>query len=250
MAKWERHRKELPNMRTIPFTIFFVLFVTLFAVSDVMGGPNPDRGIQLIEANRHFSVYQGNSVFKIPCYADDVKAEKALGGGTISLYSAKGGHASFQLAIVAKKEQELLVSSIDFTDLTHTGDPEERVLRENIRAHVVGYINDKDPDVLFPAGEFKKVLKDRFLTFWITVKAPEEIAHGKYRGTIKIITNRGSSNIPLTLNVWNFSLPSRISVQPMLFAVDPFQIAIYHDVNFLGDRFDTGHGGLHIIGLK
>ena len=64
-----------------------------------------------------------------------------------------------------------------------------------------------------PAGQNQPV--------WIDVTVPPGTPPGKYTGTLTVTTDQGSLTVPLTLVVWNFTLPT----QPSLFIgflMDPF----------------------------
>jgi hypothetical protein len=48
---------------------------------------------------------------------------------------------------------------------------------------------------------------------WVEYFIPENTVAGVYEGTVTINSNEGSVNVPVTLTVWNFTLPSTSSVK-------------------------------------
>ena len=61
------------------------------------------------------------------------------------------------------------------------------------------------PDPLPPFHPFD-LKENETQPIWVTVKVPERVPAGEYSGSIKVIAGK-SYTIPVTLKVWNFTLP-------------------------------------------
>src|SRR6202049_707281 len=159
-------------------------------------------------------------------------------GATTSmhLYSGKGGAESFQ-AIVQAPASGLTITNLTASDLT--GPSGATISQQNFTFYREYYVNVATPsgpnlggtnlsmgagwypDPLIP---FKDPATGQALNgtydavpyalagnhnqpFWIDINVPRTAVAGHYSGTVTVTTSLGTFTLPITLQVWNFSLP-------------------------------------------
>lgn len=81
------------------------------------------------------------------------------------------------------------------------------------------------PDALTPLSESVALEAEQNLSLWFKVAVPNEQPPGEYRGIITV----GTHEVPVTLQVWDFSLPEAGHCRTA-FAIWYDQIATHHDV--------------------
>jgi hypothetical protein len=64
---------------------------------------------------------------------------------------------------------------------------------------------------------------------WISIRVPKDAAPGIYRGTVKVATGTWKKELPLSLRVWNFTLPDAPACGTA-FGIGPNHIAEQHGV--------------------
>lgn len=133
-----------------------------------------------------------------------------------SLSLAKNEYESFQI-VVQNGGNPLTGVILEPGDLLcdQTG---EKIRKDNIAWNVVGYVPTKKPyytvkyvgpwsDPLMPPRA-TDVNSGETQPFWVTVYAPAETPAGIYHGQIRVTAaNIKSHDIPVTVRVYNFSLP-------------------------------------------
>jgi hypothetical protein len=62
------------------------------------------------------------------------------------------------------------------------------------------------PDPLLPGATFD-VTAGKVQPVWINVRVPADVAPGTYRGTVTVRASKGTSSVPLEVNVWDFAVP-------------------------------------------
>ena len=65
--------------------------------------------------------------------------------------------------------------------------------------------------------------------FWVTVKTTKETAAGKYKGTVTVSGEGWTENIPLELEVWNFTLPDSPTMRSG-FGLKFDQVCLYNNL--------------------
>ena len=65
--------------------------------------------------------------------------------------------------------------------------------------------------------------------FYLTIRVPGAASPGTYKGSLQLIAEGWQKTIPVTLEVWNFSLPDKPSVRSS-FGIGTAQISQYHNL--------------------
>lgn len=66
--------------------------------------------------------------------------------------------------------------------------------------------------------------------FFITIEVPADATPGEYTGSIELIADQWSKEIPISLQVWNFTLPEKPSMRSS-FGINTEQIREYHNLD-------------------
>ena len=133
----------------------------------------------------------------------------------VRLYAAGNEYEPFQLILTPKKP----LSNIKIVPHTLVGPKSAKIEAWNITVKNVEYVNCTEPtseDV--KPGLYPDPLPDhtpfpaqpgRNSAVWVTVYVARNIPAGDYRGTIDVIGGGiGKVAVPLSVHVWNFTLPS------------------------------------------
>jgi len=133
----------------------------------------------------------------------------------VRLYAAGNEYEPFQLILTPKKP----LSNIKIVPHTLVGPKSAKIEVWNITVKNVEYVNCTEPtseDV--KPGLYPDPLPDhtpfpaqpgRNSAVWVTVYVARNIPAGDYRGTIDVIGGGiGKVAVPLSVHVWNFTLPS------------------------------------------
>jgi len=133
----------------------------------------------------------------------------------VRLYAAGNEYEPFQLILTPKKP----LSNIKIVPHTLVGPKSAKIEAWNITVKNVEYVNCTEPtseDV--KPGLYPDPLPDhtpfaaqpgRNSAVWVTVYVARNIPAGDYKGTIDVIAGGiGKVAIPLSVHVWNFTLPS------------------------------------------
>ncbi len=155
----------------------------------------------------------------------------------VLLKSARNEYESFQVILNPHKEiQDLMIKIGDLKDETGNAISSANIaIREVVYVHVIRPTDDYGkagwyPDPL-PALEAPVNLKpDQNHPFWITIKIPASAEAGKYSGMIQLVADGWSRNIPISINVWNFTLPDKPTIRSS-FGLNTEYIRQYHNLN-------------------
>jgi len=71
-------------------------------------------------------------------------------------------------------------------------------------------------------------------TFFITVKIPADAGPGEYEGAVQLVAGDWSRDIPISVKVWNFSIPEKTSMRSS-FGMHTDMIRDYHNLESLDD---------------
>ncbi len=165
------------------------------------------------------------------------------GSGTrIQLNAARGEYESFQAIVQAPPNG---LKNVNFTVSDLRGPNQQVISKQNITLYREHYVNVRQPsligkgsnrglgggwyaDGLIPfvdpatkkpptQGTLKAVpfaLKGKQnQPIWIDIFVPRQSKPGKYQGTFTVTTDRGKTQGEILLNVWNFELPLKPSLQ-------------------------------------
>ena len=161
----------------------------------------------------------------------------------ITLYTAKNEYEPFQIIVKAPAHKDLTNVNVTISDLT--GPTGAKISSENInlfREHYL-YVTQGSksynsatnvplgpgwyPDALIPfsdsitqedlAGELDAVPFNLMAgvnqPIWVDIYTPVDTPAGLYNATATITSSQGTSSVDVSLNVWNFSLPTRRSLR-------------------------------------
>ncbi len=182
-----------------------------------------------------------------------IKATDAPGSNTsVAIKAARNEYESFQIIVTAQGGVVSIVDATisDFSDSNGNGIPKEQVTiyREgflNIR-RISDIRGTKGlwPDILYPKvdpyfGEVRKafpvrVLRKRNQPLWFDVYVPRGTPAGTYTATVSITSKVGIATVPVTLTVWNFTLPAKQTLESVI-GFDEFEAMREHDPRH---RFD------------
>ena len=156
---------------------------------------------------------------------------------SIALYAGKGEAESFQV-IVHAPSSGLTITNLTASDLT--GPSGATISQQNFTFYREYYVNVATisgpnlggtnlsmgagwyPDPLIPfkdpatgqalSGTYDAVpyalAGNHNQPFWIDINVPRTAVAGHYSGTVTVTTSLGTFTLPITLQVWNFSLPT------------------------------------------
>src|SRR5438477_3636831 len=148
----------------------------------------------------------------------------------VQLYASRNEFESFQ-AIFRAESQNIQGADVEVSDLKNPRRGE--IAKANVTIYFERYLNlaqpssiegaaGEWPDPLIPrVDRYAKEKRNAFpfnLTsgrnqpIWIEVYVPPQTPPGNYQGNLALqINGKTEANIPLTLRVWNFTLPSTSS---------------------------------------
>ncbi len=184
-----------------------------------------------------------NADYRIP---RDPKVKKIGAVKPIKISAAKNDFESFQIALCPKNQDLRDVKmelSIPLQSESGATIPSENVNLRYAYYHYVSSPTDATcvqgwyPDALVPIsagadglGAPLNIEKGFNLPLWVTVKVPADAAPGKYLGVVTIRANDGAYLLttPFELNVWDFAVPFKGSLQTAL-GISPNNVWTYHN---------------------
>jgi len=151
----------------------------------------------------------------------------------VRVSAARGEYEPVQ--IVLRPQHETILQRVEISDLTRG---KHRLPAQHLSLREVAYVWVEHPtDGLGAPGEYPDPLPPlktplrlqagRNQPLWLTVYVPYGTAAGDYRGTLRIITNRGAAQIPLIVTVYDFDLPRTPTLRSG-FGIDAHRIEQYH----------------------
>ena len=90
------------------------------------------------------------------------------------------------------------------------------------------------PDPLPLLDEPINLQTGRNHAFYITVKIPADASPGEYTGGVQLVSGDWSRDIPISVKVWNFSIPEKTSMRSS-FGMHTDMIRNYHNLESLDD---------------
>ncbi len=162
----------------------------------------------------------------------------------VSLSAAGNESESIQFAIKADKKSSV---QIEVDDLLHS-DNSTKFSKGNIDVHLIEYVQIvnpvdyiskyglwPDPIPLLKDGKFN-ISANEVNTALVKFNVPTNTKAGIYKGVIKIKCNDKVNTIPVSLKVYNFSLPKVPSIRSALLG-DPNTLARYYKKEGLTNEF-------------
>jgi Domain of unknown function (DUF4091) len=188
-----------------------------------------------------FEVWAMNSLERI---APDLQASFRATDTKIKMFAAKGESESAQIAVRASG-RNLKNISLSISDLQGA---KGKIAKSNLTLYREHFASVKPsnvsaclggdparcslgagvyPDGLIPVrhpdtgAELKGNLQangynlaaGKNAVYWLDVFVPRGTAAGAYQGTVKVTSDRGNVSIPISLKVWNFTLPLKPSLK-------------------------------------
>ncbi len=176
----------------------------------------------------------------------------------ISLRLAGNEYEPFQVALVNGhlRQTELNVTVSDLVSATGA----TLSAAESVRRFRVGYVPKPESDepwpdpliplagcpdfappaeTLFPPEEdaLGELPANDVTSLWFTVHAPADTPAGEYRGTITVATARGKLELPITVQVYGFSLPERSSLSGDIWFANGLSFLRYYGRDVTLDEF-------------
>ncbi|HOV22074.1 MAG TPA: DUF6067 family protein [bacterium] len=166
----------------------------------------------------------------------------------IFLFSAKNEYESFQIAL--RSSVMLKNVRVEFSDLLNVSG--SKISKENLKYNFVDYVpvnidNSGLKEVVrISPGEFPDpLLEDKSIdippqetkTIWFTIYVPPDVEEGKYKGEVKLLTNKGTFSIDLNLKVWNFILPNESHMYLTNWIMSPSALSKFHRVKIWSSEF-------------
>lgn len=154
-------------------------------------------------------------------------------------------HGTLSLSVAANEweaTQFVLVPSTPMENLTFTVGPLQNaegdtLAPEHVEIFQVGFVSvtvptdystrpGKYPDPLLPIRGPLSLAANQAHPFWLRVYVPKNTPEGKYNGTVKIHSDTLNADLPLTVEVYPFTLPNRMSCVAT-FGFDPSMVFRY-----------------------
>jgi hypothetical protein len=170
-------------------------------------------------------------VFKDEIFHGDLNPE-------LSLSAASNEYESGQLVLIPFKN-DLDDVTVKVSDLVHCDAPQNVIPESSIKWYAVDYVKTGMPgayssekvgfwpDILMEKTPFS-VKRDELRPVWITVYVPENTVPGKYRGVLTIApANAPETKVPVSLKVWNFSIPKEASL-PVTVSLSKWLLSQYY----------------------
>ena len=156
----------------------------------------------------------------------------------IEISSAKNEYEAFQFVVRATKPLDRV--EIDISDLH--GPDGASIPRFRIQVLNVDYVTIQSPsddlgsigdwpDPLPPLRQFFTVPANENHPVWVQVYVPKNTPAGDYNGTVRVMIGSKTINIPVTLHVWDFTLPRETHLQTAMSLYTSFIMQYHHFEN-------------------
>ena len=208
-----------------------IIFYTGLSLISIQASEAGDFGY-LLGNDEHCSAWWAEGTYKI-MRNDPVPTGKIM---PVQLWAGKNEFESFQIILNPKSNlHNLKISTSGFTDQVGN-----RISSANISIRMAAYVEVTKPtDYYGKTGWYPDPLPlfEEPITvgtgsnqpFWITVKVPAEASAGICKGAIDLSADQWQMRIPITLEIWNFTLPEKPSVRSS-FGIYPQSIRQYHNL--------------------
>ncbi|NLC59105.1 MAG: DUF4091 domain-containing protein [Armatimonadetes bacterium] len=154
----------------------------------------------------------------------------------VHLSAARHEYEPFQVVIRPRKALSGVTAQM--TDFVGPGGA--RISRENVQICRVAYVNVSRPtdnvgvvgawpDPLPPLTGPFDVAANSNQPLWVTVYVPAGTPPGRYTSRLRLRAGSWSQEVPIQLQVWNFTLPQETHVRSA-FGFDPAAVQRYHNL--------------------
>lgn len=151
------------------------------------------------------------------------------GASVVQIYSAKNEVEPFQFVISTHK-QAVTIDSISLNPLRNKNNEtitqisifKEHYVPVLTPSHYSPYPPQSYPDALIPIRQGSstqpiKIKAQENLPIWVDINVPETQPAGDYHGKLIVKTrHQGEYTLPITLTVWNFTLPKRTPLRTLV----------------------------------
>ena len=234
------------NPKLIISAVIFLLSALLLNETQTYAA---DYGYKLGNDDR-CSVWWAEGAYKV-MQNDPVPSGKAI---PVQLKSAKNENESFQIILNPHSDiRNLTIKMEDLKDKAGNIVPAGNItIREVVYVHVLRPTDDYGkagwyPDPLPVLEAPINLSADKNYPFWITVKIPSSAKSGNYSGTIQLLADGWSRSFPISIEVWNFSLPEKPTMKSS-FGLNTDYIRQYHNLKTeeeLKTLTDTYYRAMH-----
>lgn len=146
----------------------------------------------------------------------------------IALYSANTAHVSkaevTEFKAVVSEDGPLPSCQIKIPGYVYVKQNTRATPREELDGEAPGWY--PDPLERFSPFEFKGAR-----SLWLTCHTPEGVSPGAYHSQVKLVMAGRTRNIPITLNVWDYSIPKKSSLLVSQW-LHPSQLEKHYKVRF------------------
>jgi hypothetical protein len=196
-----------------------------------------------------FNLYFASSLDRIFKDGSTLTAPNFKADAYIS--AAQNEYESFQI-VISNGKKALKSVSLLASDMSNFKSPLIKIGKDNIVIRTIGYVPTKKPyypvkfigewpDPLLPQ---RPVNINAFETqpFWITVYVPKGTPAGTYNGNILVKTETTAQEVPITLEVFNFEIPTESSLKTA-FDFYPHILKLRHpgksqaELDVIGDEY-------------
>ncbi|MBN1123828.1 MAG: DUF4091 domain-containing protein [Sedimentisphaerales bacterium] len=214
-----------------------LILVTLF-VLPLHARPNSPEGAALPQSDKQVALWWTSSGWKIKP-DDEIPSRQ---GKTILIRTARKESEAAQLVIRPAEDRS------DFTaEMEDLIGPDNAVLPAScfdlLRVRYVTTALPSDagaetgiwPDPLPPLIKSMSIAADKNQPIWIRVTAPADAKAGSYHGYIRLIAKEYSARIPITVHIYDFSLPDRMTCTTA-FGFSPGTVWQYQNIKDAKDK--------------
>lgn len=175
--------------------------------------------------------------------------ERAIPGHSVSaqsatrLYGARGEYEAFQITLTSPAAG---ITFLDAAPSSLTDAHQHQIPASSVTLYREHYVHvdpaspDRHgsnrslgagwyPDALIPfhkSGTYRAApfepTQNEPATLWVDVFVPRNAIAGDYHGSITLSTNRGKTDLPFTLSVWDFTVPLKPSLQSSFAFWNPY----------------------------
>ncbi len=171
-------------------------------------------GLNIAPTQEGLIIFVASSLDRV--FLNGKTLEKPSFSATASISSARNAYESFQIVVDSplKDQPGVYLQTSDFVNLK-TG---SKISKDNFTWRVVSYVKTREPyypvkyvglwpDPLIPAASHD-IKTGTTRPFWLTVYVPSDTPAGDYGATVIVKgLNFAAQRIPVSLHVYNFTLP-------------------------------------------
>lgn len=200
-------------MKNIGKTIIAVIMAVTMLAATACSDKTPNDGNDLPNAQTTVTVRSALNNVKV-LQDDDINA---FGDAILSFEAAKGETEGAQLVLRAEADTSYDVTVSSLTSVSGGVIPASAVTvyalkYMNISSGFTGFAAGAYPDAMVPLAYIKKakenvLYKGKNQGLWFDLKVPEDSDAGVYSGSVSISAGGNLIAVPITLEVFDFSMP-------------------------------------------